>query len=523
VRNARAAFGVLPPAPTYDAIDEAKILVVVDSALTETNPIMGNKLLGAVRNRGAKVVLLSSRGSKLSRHADLHILHNPGSAGAVLAAAASALVKKGKFDADAKEREGFDEFKKGLKDFTPASVAKACGADKKAVEELARRLGAEGPSLFLLSLPSYENVKGSATWAAAYNLSVLAGATTTGRLGVLTATEACNLQGALDMGVAPEYLPGFLRWEDKDAREAVGETWGKPLPTQPGLSAWEMIEEAEAGKLKGLVVFGANPLFDFPDALRVEAALKKLTFLAVVDPYLTETGALAHVVLPASTFAEKDGTFTNAEMRIQRVNAAIPPVAGARTDWKIIADLGKRFDMPGEYESVADIASEIAAVYPGFKGIEDPERTGGDGFLWREGAAKNTAPVFLAEPALEKPKPPAKGALTLVTGALLNHSGTVTRHCPGLNRVRGEAELRIHPEDAKDLEDGDEALLQAGGGAVTAKVRLDPTLARGGLFLPVHFESAKTQVLATVPDERGEREPTVVTLEKVKAKVGAGA
>jgi predicted molibdopterin-dependent oxidoreductase YjgC len=179
--------------------------------------------------------------------------------------------------------------------------------------------------------------------------------------------------------------------------------------------------------------------------------------------------------------------------------------------------------MPGEYESVDDIAAEIAAVYPGFKGLGDKARTGGEGFLWREGAAKAASPAYLVDPAVSVPQAPDKGNLTVVTGALLNHSGTVTRHCPGLNEVVDEVILRIAPADAEamNLADGDSAIVHASGGAVTAKVKVDETMAPGALFLPIHFENVRVQTIVSPAGKDGEKSPAKVTVEKVKTTVGA--
>ncbi|MHC5077675.1 MAG: molybdopterin-dependent oxidoreductase [Planctomycetota bacterium] len=524
LEGARKAFGALPVFPTYEDIPKAKTLFVIDSAVTETNPVIGNLLIRAMRESGAQVVLLSPRGSKLSRHATEWVQHRPGAAGALLLAIANVMAK-GAAKA-VKGLPGFDAFSKALKDYSPKAVAKKCGVNAATVKALAERLTKEGPTLFLLGLPSYENVKGAATWTAAYNLSLLAQASGEGRLGVMAPTEAANVQGALDMGAAPGSLPGGIPFEDKAYRAALGKAWGKEIPTHPGLDAWGMIEAAEAGTLKGLIVAGENPFFNFPDASRVEKALKKLDYLLVIDPFQTETSAVAEAILPASTFAEKTGTFTNTELRIQRVNAAVPPVGNARPDWYILAELGKRLGMPGEYEDEGAIAAEIATVQPAFRGIEDPARTGGEGVLWNADPGGKSAPSFLDGPWPKIPDKPAKGELTLLTGTLLNHSGTVTRHCPGLHQVVDGARLRVHPEDAKSLglEEGDTAKVKASeGDAVEATVQLDETLVQGTVFLPVHFEAARTHLLVSPPDADGERSPVRITVEKIRAKVEAGA
>ncbi len=524
VRSARKAFGAPAPAPTYEAIAKAKTLVVVDSVLTETNPVIGNHILEAIRKQGAKLVVLSPRGSKLVRHADSWIQHAPGAAGTLVAGIARAMIDAGSHEKEAEQLEGFASFKTSLDAFDPAAMEKAAGVDADTVKRLAERIANEGPALFLMSLPSFENVKGAATWSAVHNLALLAGASGPGRLGVLTATEACNLQGALDMGAAPEFLPGLVPLEDEKARESLGRAWGQSLPATPGLDAQAMIEAAESGKLKALVVFGENPLFNFPDADRVEKALKNLALLVVADPYDTETARLAHVVFPASTFAEKSGTFTNTEMRIQAVGRAVDPPGEARPDWRILADLLEGFKQGAPYESPGDVAAEIASVQPAFRDLDDPARTGGEGVLWNAGAGEN-APAFLPEPAPAIPETLKDGELALVTGALLNHAGTVTRHGPGLNQVVDRARLRIHPADAKasGLADGDRVSVKTAAGAVEAEVTVDEDMRKGAAFLPVHFEACRANRLTAPPDEHGERKPATVTLEKVKKAVATNA
>ncbi|MCL6612455.1 MAG: molybdopterin-dependent oxidoreductase, partial [Peptococcaceae bacterium] len=314
-----------------------------------------------------------------------------------------------------------------------------------------------------------------------------------------------NVQGACDMGGLPNVLTGYQPVTSDEARAKFEAAWGcGKLPARPGLTVGEMMEAAVRGDVRGMYIMGENPVLSDADAGHVVHALEKLEFLVVQDIFLTETARLADVVLPGASFAEKDGTFSNTERRVQRVRKAIEPVGGAREDWRIICDLSTAMGCPMNYESPAEVMKEIAQLTPSYGGISY-QRLEKGGLQW-----PCPAPDHPGTPVLHVGKfsrglgkfhpveyvPPAETPdgqypLVLSTGRRYYHyhTGTMTQRTGALEVYYGQEHLEINPADAAGLgiRDGDRVRVTSRRGSVELKARITDVVPPGMVFTSFHF------------------------------------
>ena len=297
-----------------------------------------------------------------------------------------------------------------------------------------------------------------------------------------------NVQGMLDMGVMPDLLPGYQRLENSASFEKV---WGRPIPKQPGKNAEEILHGILEGKIKALYVMGCDPLIDFPFPDKWEEALGKLEWLAVQDVFYTEVAAKAGYVFPAVTFAEKEGTFTNGERRVQKFSPGILPNRSALPDWAIIQKLSHGIGYPMDYSHPGAIMREIASLVPQYKEVTY-ERLGRKGIQW---SSTDGTPSF-ASFSLNKGETPKPGNFTLITGTAFFHSGTLSTNS-GLNVLGGKAWVEINHEDAETLgvNEGDQVTISSSGKALSASVKVSSAVPRGVVFVPNNFRDAKVNQL----------------------------
>ena len=323
-----------------------------------------------------------------------------------------------------------------------------------------------------------------------------------------------NVQGACDMGALPNVYPGYQAVTSQEVKEKFETAWEHALPpTRPGLTVTEIIEAADRGQIKAIYILGENPVLSDAEAGHVEQALGKLELLVVQDIFLTETAKLAHVVLPGVTFAEKEGTFTNTERRVQMVRRAIEPVADARQDWWITCQIGQKMGGRGfDFTDPSQILYEIARVTPSYGGISFPRLEKG-GLQWPCPTTEHPGTPILHTQMFTRGKgqfmpltykPPAEIAdadypLILTTGRKLfhYHTGSMTRKVKGLNVFHGEELVEINPEDASRLGiiDGEPVKVISRRGAVTVKARLTDISPAGVVFMTFHFAESPTNQL----------------------------
>ncbi|MBI4301327.1 MAG: molybdopterin-dependent oxidoreductase, partial [Chloroflexi bacterium] len=350
--------------------------------------------------------------------------------------------------------------------------------------------------------------------------------------GVNPLAGVSNTQGTADMGCLPNFYPGYQRVSNATAQQKFEEAWGYPLGTTPGLTLTEVFPAIKAGKVKALYVVGHNPLLSHPDVSQVEAALDNIDFLVVQDIFLTETARLAHVVLPAATFAEKEGTFTNTERRVQQLNPVILPPGEAKPDWWITCQLAQRMGGWGfSFDSPSQIMEEIALLAPVYGGMTYPQLENG-GRQWpcptlnhpgtpiveRQGRFQFTPIEY--RPVAEMTD--ADHPLILITGRSLwqFNAGNMTREVQGLNDLMGEAVVEINPQDAASLNlaEGELVSVVSRLGRVKAKAKLNAGLRSGTLFMAFHAPEVRANLLTqTTLDPKAETpalKTCAVSLEK---------
>jgi predicted molibdopterin-dependent oxidoreductase YjgC len=314
------------------------------------------------------------------------------------------------------------------------------------------------------------------------------------------------------MGGLPNVYTGYQAVTDPAVRQKFEEAWKAKLSEKVGLTATEMFPAVLNGKVKGMIILGENPVVSDPDSLHVEKALKALDFLLVIDIFRTPTSDLAHVILPGASFAEKDGTFSNTERRVQMVRKAIEPPGEAKPDWRIIQELSNRFGYAMDYESPSAVMEEIARLTPSYGGITY-ERLQGEGLLWpcpnpehpgtrflHQGRFTRGKGLFSAieyKPAAEMPDEQYPFQLTTGRVHVQYHTGTMTRNSPSLEREVKECFLDINPSDAAELgvTEGDWVSLQSRRGTVSAKIRVTSSVRKKMVFMPFHFLENRANIL----------------------------
>ncbi|TAN38970.1 MAG: NADH dehydrogenase (quinone) subunit G [Nitrospirae bacterium] len=329
-------------------------------------------------------------------------------------------------------------------------------------------------------------------------------------------SDHANEQGLLDMGCAPDLLPGYRPLSYAEFRKRYETAWKTPLPEKPGLNIFEMIGAAENGTLKALYVMGENPVFNLPDAATVTASLKKLELLVVQDIFLTETGRLADVVLPALSWAEKDGTFTNMERRIQRVRKAVNREGMA--DWQIITEVARNMSGKAHYTGAVAVFEEIARVSPLHRDLSYDEIEQGNVIYPYKGEPLRGSAEDIA---VQKPAAAAEGTISLAIDRLLFHSGTLSRKSPALIKIYPEAVARIHPETAVSLSlaEGDVIRISSQSGKIELPVVLDRHAGRSSVLVPNIFEGTGALRLAGMGLDPVLKAPAIngtpVTIERI--------
>jgi formate dehydrogenase alpha subunit len=501
---------------SIEDLAKAEAFFIIGSNTTEQHPVIGAAVKRAVR-RGAKLIVADPRSIELARIATIHLVQRPGSDIALLNGLCHVIIKEELTDKEfiARRTEGFEEMKTTLEKYTPDAVEEITGIPSADIQKAARLYAASKPAAILYAMGITQHASGHATVMAVANLAMLCGNIGVEGGGVNPLRGQNNVQGACDMGGLPDVLPGYRKVADQEARAAVENAWGAPLSDRPGLTVVEMMNAAHEDKLKAMYIMGENPVVTDPDSRHVEEALKRLEFLAVQDIFFTETAALADVILPGAAFAEKAGTFTNTERRVQLVRCAVAPPGDAKPDWQIIAALAKRlttYKASWDYESPAAILAEAATITPQYTGISH-ERLEKGGIQWpcpspnhpgtpilHVGKFNRGLGKFSAVENIPPAEPPdADYPLTLTTGRRLQHyhSGSMTHRVAGLNTLLPEERMEINPLDASPLglADGDMAVVASRRGQVKVRVQLTKRIKPGVVFMTFHFPETAVNLL----------------------------
>lgn len=507
------AFGSGAMTNSIAEIEGSDCILVTGSNTTEAHPIVAQAIYQAVR-KGATLIVVDPREIELADIAHLHLRQRPGTDVAWLNGLAHVILAEGLWNQEfvADRGEGFEEFRSAVAEYTPERVEEITGIPAESLREAARAYARAERGTIIFSMGITQHTTGTDNVLALANLALLTGHIGRPSTGVNPLRGQNNVQGACDMGALPGLLPGYQPVADPTARKKFEAAWGVNIPERPGLTVVEMMDAALAGEIKAMVIMGENPLVSHPDIRHAQEALRRLEFLVVMDIFLSETAQLAHVVLPAASFAEKDGTFTNTERRVQRVRKALPPPGEARADWEILGELLTRMGHPVRYAHPGEIMAEIASLTPIYAGISY-DRLEGAGLQWPCPTPDHPGTPFLHAGRFTRGKgrfhavpyrgpaelPDTDYPLTLTTGRVLYHfhSRTMTGRVAGLEELVPEAYVEIHPADAAavGVADGDRVEVSSRRGTIEVAACVTDRAQPGTVFIPFHFGHAAANVL----------------------------
>ncbi|MFO7773055.1 MAG: formate dehydrogenase subunit alpha [Dehalococcoidia bacterium] len=498
-------------------LEQSDLIVVIGADPSSSAPVVGYAIKRAIKQRGAKLLLIDPRRTKLALFAHLWLQPQVGTDVALINGLAKAIIDEGLLDEEfvTRRTDNFEAFDKSLKEYTAEYVEKATGVSSQEIRAAAVLYAKASRAAIVYGTGITQHSGGMDGVTALANLVLLTGNIGRRGGGIYALQRENNGQGACDMGTLPKFLPGYQSVTDAQARAKFEQRWQASLPAAAGLTALEIMEQAKKGKIKGLYIVGENPVLSFPDSRLITEVLASLDCLVVQDMFLTETAKLANVVLPAASFAEKNGTFTNFEGRVQRVQKAIAPLGKSLPDWEIILQLADKMGAPMPYSSPQEVLDEVVdcCELAGYREYERIDYVGSEakslyqaestnyggvgrvhGGQFPEGFAR-FCPVNYVPPAKAKKSYP----FTLLTGTTLYHFGTGSRssRSPRLKEYSSQAFVEIGETDAQklDLSHGDRVTIMSPVSKLTTIVRIVDGLPEGTLFMPISFPEAPVSEL----------------------------
>jgi len=499
---------------SINEIGDAACIFVIGSNTSAAHPVIALEIKRAVRN-GGKLIIANPREIELCHFADVWLRHTPGSDVALLMGMMKVIMEEKLVDTAFVSEccENFDAFRESLNKFDLGFVEKVTSVPYQQIVAAARLYASTKPASIIYCMGITQHSHGTDNVQALANLSMLTGNIGKPSTGVNPLRGQNNVQGACDMGGLPNVYTGYQRVDNPDIQRKFEAAWGYNLKPKPGLTLMEILNAAHDGKIKAAYIMGENPVLSDADAKHAEEALRRLEFLIVQDIFLTETAKLAHVVLPAASFAEKDGTFANTERRVQLVRKAIEPVGDCQPDWQIICHIAKKLGAKGfDFAQPSQVMDEIASLTPSYAGITY-QRLEKCGLQWPcpDKDHPGTPILHMArfvcglgkfvpleyKPPAELPDP--EYPLILTTGRSLYHyhTGTMTRKVAGLNAVEPEATVEISTSDAASLNiaSGNKVKVTSRRGEVIAKAKVTDASPPNTVFMTFHFAEAAANIL----------------------------
>jgi formate dehydrogenase alpha subunit len=518
------ALGTSAMSNTAAEVIQTDCFIVTGSNTTENHPIISLQMKAAVEKYGSKLIVIDPRRLELVDYATLYLPLKPGTNVPVFTAMAHVIVHEGLANRQfiAERTEGYDEFVASLDAFTPEAAEAISGVDRDLIRQAARMYATAERGAIYWGMGISQLSHGTASALALIHLALLTGHIGRAGTGLNPLRGQNNVQGASDMGAMPFHYPGYMpvdnpanaaRWEKAWNVEPGG------LSLKKGLTTTEILTHAHPGGVRALFIMGENPMMTEPNLNVTREHMQQLEFLVAQDVFINESGAFADVILPAASWAEKEGTFTNTDRRVQRVRQAIAPRGQARPDWMIVCDLANRVELrlgrPNSarwtYEDPEEVWAEMAGVVPDFRGVTYArlERGGlqypvpdanhpGTPYLFAETFPSGRGRFFPLEYVPTVEEPDEEYPFILTTGRLLEHwhGGTMTRNSE-LDALYPQALVEIHEVDAErtGLRTGDVARVTSRRGSVVLRVNVTPKARPGVVFIPMHFAEAAANVL----------------------------
>ncbi len=498
---------------SIEEILDTDAMFVIGSNTTENHPIIGATMKQAIK-RGAKLIVADPRRIELAEYADVFLQLKPGTNIALLNGMMNVILEKGLHDIDYIEErcENFEGLVDIVKDYTPERVAEICGVNAEDIVKAATIYAEADKAGIYYTMGITQHTTGTAAVMSISNLAMLCGNVGKESAGVNPLRGQNNVQGACDMGGLPADLPGYQKVFKPEVIEKFEKAWDTKLSSKVGLTIPEIFNGAHDGSIKFLYIMGENPMVSDPDINHVRETLTNVDFLVVQDIFMTETSQLADVILPAASFAEKDGTFSNTERRVQRVRKAVKSVGESKADWEILMDLMNYLGYRKKYTHPAKIMDEIASLTPSYGGISYKRLEQG-GIQWPCLDANHPGTKYLHKAAMSRGKglfmpaeytesaemPDKEYPFVLTTGRILYHyhTRTMTGRVDGLNQLAPSSYVEINEATANRLgiENGERVKLTSRRGQIETTAKITEIIDDDVLFMPFHFADGAANYL----------------------------
>ena len=509
----RRAFGLSGATGSFADIDSADAAIIIGANPTEGHPVVGARIKQATL-RGLRLVTIDPRRIELADYGVLHLAPRPGTNAAVMLGLCHVVRRDGLVDRAfvAERTEGYEAVEELLESYSPTAVAEITGVRAADLEAAAHIYAEAAEASILWGLGVTEHRYGSEVVQLICNLAMMTGKVGRPGSALLPLRGQNNVQGSSDMGALPDTYTAYRPVDDEEVARSFEAAWGVALPREKGYTIPQMFDAAVDGRLKAMWIFGEDVAQTDPNTTHVVHALESLEFLVCQEIFETETTKYADVVLPASAFLEKAGTFTNAERRFQLVAPAIDPPGSAKTDFEILTTLSRALGHEMGWATPAECMDEIAALTPEYAGVSHA-RIGRTGLQWPVAADGTDSPILYATDfhlpggrgrfAALPYKAPGDSAdeefpLILITGRRLQHynAGTMTRRTANLELLDGDW-LEIHPDDAARLwiETGDRVSMRSRVGRIETVARVTDRIEAGHVFTAFHFPEVRTNLL----------------------------
>lgn len=494
--------------------NDATAIFLIGTNTTENHPVIGYKIKSNVRKNGAKLIVADPRRIELAEMADVYMQFRPGTDVALVNAMMHVIIKEGLADEEfiANRTEGYEEFAAVVEKYTPEYASVITGVPAEDIIKAARIYAEAERASVCYAMGVTQHSTGTDNVKSICNLAMLTGNLGRPGTGVNPLRGQNNVQGACDMGALPVVYTGYQAVTNPEIQAKFEKAWGVKLSGKNGYTLTETINKAYEGVVKGLFVLGENPMMSDPDINHVEEALDNLEFLVVQDIFLTETALKADVVLPGATFAEKEGTFSNTERRVQRVRKAIEPIGDAKADWEILCELSTRLGYPMSYNSAEEIFEEMRSLTPSYAGItyERIDKTGiqwpcptedhpGTPFLHKDKFSRGLGLFHAIDFNEPVELPDDEYPLILTTGRSLfhYHTGTMTRRSVAIDKHKPSNELEINPAMAEKLNiaDGEMIKVSTRRGSIEIRAKLTDIVEENVIFTTFHFSESPANML----------------------------
>jgi formate dehydrogenase major subunit len=501
---------------TYGDVVNADVAIITGSNATANHPV-ASSFFKQARRRGTTIIYIDPRAGTVADHADLFLQIKPGTDVALYNGVMHELIRLDLIDRDfiASRTFNFDELARTVAAYPPELAAQITGVEVEQIREMARLWGAADAGVIYWGMGISQHTTGTDNARCLIAMCAITGNVGKPGTGLHPLRGQNNVQGASDAGLIPMFYPNYQRVTDGERRDLFEEAWGTDLDPRTGLTVTEVIKSILGGGVRGMYMLGENPFLSDPNINKVRKALSRLDFLVVQDIFLTETAEFADVVLPASSYLEKDGTYTNTDRRVQLGRRVFDPPGEARVDWEIVQDIARRLGLDWNYSSPQEVFDEMVPLMPDYANlshdalgaagklypVDDPATSDGTVVLFDErfNTPDGLAHLVPAEWLPAKELPDEEYPYVLNTGRLLQHwhTGSMTRRSFALDTIAPRAEAYLHPADAAELglTDGGLARVTSRRGEIVLNVRVSHREAQGNVFIPFHFREAAANLL----------------------------